>query len=161
MNASFVHPSSVQTGLTISLLTVPSPKFKNKEHHSKVLFNSFPMNGHILGFCPWNQKLENFVSPRVSLWKSKAVFQCLRSPYYTFALLLFTLQVFVANRDATSVVTLNLKPSMATRFVRLVPVSWRNFICVRLELYGCPYGTFALSNTTANARTTALSSISY
>ena len=23
-----------------------------KQHHSKVLLNSFPMNGHTLGFCP-------------------------------------------------------------------------------------------------------------
>ena len=37
----------------------------NKQHHSKVLLNSFPMNGHSLGFCPLNQKLENFVSPKI------------------------------------------------------------------------------------------------
>ena len=35
------------------------------QHHSKVLLNSFPMNGHTLGFCTWSQKLENFVSPKV------------------------------------------------------------------------------------------------
>ena len=37
----------------------------NKQHLSKVLLNSFPMNGHTLGLCPSNQKLENFVSPKV------------------------------------------------------------------------------------------------
>ena len=26
-------------------------KLKNKQPHSKVLLNSFPMNGHTLGFC--------------------------------------------------------------------------------------------------------------
>ena len=31
-----------------------------KEHHSKVLLNSFPMNGHTLGFCTWSPKLDNF-----------------------------------------------------------------------------------------------------
>ena len=31
----------------------------------KVLLSCFPMNGHTLGFCPYNQKLENFVSPKV------------------------------------------------------------------------------------------------
>ena len=47
-------------------------KLNNKQHHSKVLLNSFPMNCHILVFCPkTNQKLENFVSPKVSLWESK------------------------------------------------------------------------------------------
>ena len=39
--------------------------------NSKVLLNSFPMNGHTLGFCTWSQKLEYFVSPKVSLWQSK------------------------------------------------------------------------------------------
>ena len=28
------------------------PKLKTKQHHSKVLLNSFPMNGHTLEFCP-------------------------------------------------------------------------------------------------------------
>ena len=27
-------------------------KLKNKQHHSKVLHNSFPMIGHTSGFCP-------------------------------------------------------------------------------------------------------------
>ena len=27
-------------------------KLKSKQHHSTVLLNSFPMNGHTLGFCP-------------------------------------------------------------------------------------------------------------
>ena len=27
-------------------------KLKNKQHHSKVLVNNFPMNDHTLGFCP-------------------------------------------------------------------------------------------------------------
>ena len=31
---------------------------------------AFHLNGHTLGFCPWNQKLENFVSSKVSLWES-------------------------------------------------------------------------------------------
>ena len=35
--------------------------------YHKVLLDSFPMNGDTLGFCPYNQTLENFVS----LWKSK------------------------------------------------------------------------------------------
>ena len=38
--------------------TLYHPKFLfgsqrvNKQHHSKVLLNSFPMNGYALGFCP-------------------------------------------------------------------------------------------------------------
>ena len=38
---------------------------KNKHHHSKALLNSFPTNGHTLGFCLLNQKLDTFVSPKV------------------------------------------------------------------------------------------------
>ena len=40
-------------------------KLKNTQHHSKVLLNSFPMNGHTSGVGTWNQKLENFASPKV------------------------------------------------------------------------------------------------
>ena len=46
-------------------------KLKNKQHHSKVLLNSFPMNGRTLGFCTWSQKLGDFVSPKVSFRESK------------------------------------------------------------------------------------------
>ena len=68
--------------LTLSLLTMPSPKLiklskitnwvnlKNKQqHHSKVLLNSFAMNGHTLASI--ESKVRNFVSPKVSLWESK------------------------------------------------------------------------------------------
>ena len=37
----------------------------------KVLLDSFPMNGHTLGFCTWSQKLENFVWRKVSPLESK------------------------------------------------------------------------------------------
>ena len=44
------------SGLTLSLLTVNFPKYKlgkiEKQYHSEVLLNSFPVNGHTAGFCP-------------------------------------------------------------------------------------------------------------
>ena len=46
-------------------------KSKNKQHSIKALFNGFPMNGHNLAFSPYKQKLENFASPKVSLWELK------------------------------------------------------------------------------------------
>ena len=46
-------------------------KLNNKLHHSKVLLIGFSMSGHTLEFCIWNQKLKNFVSPKVSLWELK------------------------------------------------------------------------------------------
>ena len=49
--------------------------------------------------------------------------------------------VFTANRDSHSIVTLGIKPPIdIPRFVRLVPVTWTGAICLRMELYGCPYG---------------------
>ena len=36
-------------------------KVKDKQHQSKVQLNSFPMNGHTLGFCLYNQKFQDFV----------------------------------------------------------------------------------------------------
>ena len=44
-------------------------KLKDKQHHSKVLLNSFPMNGDTLGF-KIKRYPENFVLPKVSLWES-------------------------------------------------------------------------------------------
>ena len=56
--------------LTLSLPRVPSSKLrqkswisfckivKHKQHHMKVLLNSFHLNGHTLGFHPQTQKLE-------------------------------------------------------------------------------------------------------
>ena len=55
-------------------------------------------------------------------------------------MILFFLQVFVANRDVNSAVTSAVKPSVDTRLIRLVPVSWTGSICLRMELYGCPFG---------------------
>ena len=54
-------PISRGYSVTLSILTVPSPKFSRitNWHHRKVLLNSFPMNGHTLEFCPLNQKLQN------------------------------------------------------------------------------------------------------
>ena len=46
-------------------------EIESNQHHSKVRLNSFPTKGHTVGFCPWNKKLENYVSPNVSLGESK------------------------------------------------------------------------------------------
>ncbi|XP_015760775.1 PREDICTED: macrophage mannose receptor 1-like [Acropora digitifera] len=48
--------------------------------------------------------------------------------------------VFIANRDSHSIVTLAIKPPIdIPRFIRLVPIIWTGAICLRMELYGCPY----------------------
>ncbi|XP_074624200.1 uncharacterized protein LOC141882148 isoform X4 [Acropora palmata] len=48
--------------------------------------------------------------------------------------------VFIANRDADSIVTSAIKPPIdIPRFIRLVPIIWTGAICLRMELYGCPY----------------------
>ena len=50
-------------------------------------------------------------------------------------------QVFAGNQDADTVVKLNLNPPVETRFVRLLPLLWKNTPCLRMELYGCKFGT--------------------
>ncbi|XP_015776212.1 PREDICTED: uncharacterized protein LOC107354273 [Acropora digitifera] len=48
--------------------------------------------------------------------------------------------VFIANRDSDSIVTSAIKPPIdIPRFIRLVPIIWTGAICLRMELYGCPY----------------------
>ena len=48
---------SVLFGLVYSWLLCTGTRGQNpKLCHSKVLLNSFSMNGHTLGFCPYNQK---------------------------------------------------------------------------------------------------------
>ena len=76
--ATFCAPKKEHDILSLSLLTVPSSKLINRiklktweNGNTNVLLNSFPMNGHTLGFCTWSQKLENFVSAKISLWESK------------------------------------------------------------------------------------------
>ena len=55
----------------VSKKTLYRPRFHCESQRVDKQLNSFPINGHTLGFCPWNQKLENFVSPKVSLRESK------------------------------------------------------------------------------------------
>ncbi|XP_044179085.1 uncharacterized protein LOC114946811 isoform X1 [Acropora millepora] len=48
--------------------------------------------------------------------------------------------VFIANQDSDSIVTSAIKPPIdIPRFIRLVPIIWTGAICLRMELYGCPY----------------------
>ena len=50
-------------------------------------------------------------------------------------------KVFIANRDSDSIITSAIKPPIdIPRFIRLVPIIWTGFMCLRMELYGCPYG---------------------
>ena len=54
---------------------------------------------------------------------------------------LYLVKVFIANKDSDSIVTSAIKPPIdIPRFIRLVPIIWTGAICLRMELYGCPYG---------------------
>ena len=44
-------PDSAQSKINKLSKIANRIKSINKQHHSKVLLNSFPMNGHTLGFC--------------------------------------------------------------------------------------------------------------
>jgi len=47
-------------------------------------------------------------------------------------------QVFNGNTDSETVVYNNLPISIKTRFIRLLPMQWKNQISMRIEVYGCP-----------------------
>ena len=67
----FASPSLLRYDNKINTFTPDRAKSKidefskitswGKQHHSKVLLNIFPTNGHGLVICPYNQNLENFV----------------------------------------------------------------------------------------------------
>ena len=53
---------------------------------------------------------------------------------------LFCFQYFVANSDNKNTVRHYLNPRIRARYVRFVPVTWHNWICMRVEIYGCDAG---------------------
>ena len=53
-------------------------------------------------------------------------------------------QVFTANTDRYSVVKNYLLKPLSAKSVRVLPLTWNIKICMRLELYGCPYVSGAL-----------------
>ena len=65
--STFFTPDSAKSKIAKFSKITNWAKLKNKQHRSKVLLNSFPTNGRTFGFCPQNQKLENFVSTIASL----------------------------------------------------------------------------------------------
>ena len=48
---------------------------------------------------------------------------------------------FTGNRDPDTVVTHQLNPPIEARYIRFLPVTWNNWISMRVELYGYPQGT--------------------
>ena len=52
------------------------------------------------------------------------------------------LKVFTGNSDQYSVVTHALKNPIITRYLRIKPKTWRGYISLRAEFYGCRQGGF-------------------
>lgn len=50
---------------------------------------------------------------------------------------LILLKDFTGNLDRNSVVYHELNPPIRARYLRFLPVSWENYIAMRVELYGC------------------------
>ena len=46
--------------------------------------------------------------------------------------------MFNGNTDSETVVYNKLPISIKTRFIRLLPMQWKNQIAIRIEVYGCP-----------------------
>ena len=52
---------------------------------------------------------------------------------------LFLLQRFRANYDIYHTVAQRISPNIRARYVRIHPKTWRSYIAMRVELYGCRY----------------------
>ena len=50
------------------------------------------------------------------------------------------LQVIAANQDRDTTALHFFSPPLVARYVRFLPQSWNNAICMRIELYGCFMG---------------------
>lgn len=46
-------------------------------------------------------------------------------------------QVFNGNKESNIVVQNALKESLQTRYVRFLPITWHDHVCMRVEVYGC------------------------
>lgn len=47
-------------------------------------------------------------------------------------------QDFSANSDPSSVKMVNLRDTFVAKYLRIYPTSYKDDMCMRLELYGCP-----------------------
>ncbi|XP_022809904.1 lactadherin-like [Stylophora pistillata] len=47
---------------------------------------------------------------------------------------------FIANRNSRDTKRQYLNPRIRARYIRFVPVTWYNYICMRVEIYGCDAG---------------------
>ena len=55
-------------------------------------------------------------------------------------LLHFNLQIFQGNENSETVKIFVLHlDSIFARYIRINPRTWNNSICLRTEIYGCPY----------------------
>ena len=50
------------------------------------------------------------------------------------------MQEFDGNKDKNSVVYHDLNPPIIARYIRFLPVEWKDEISMRVELYGCVKG---------------------
>ena len=65
------YPCSRGTALSVPLTLFLQKLTNFPKLLTTVKYCSTAINGHTLEFCTWIQKLENFVSAKVSLWESK------------------------------------------------------------------------------------------
>lgn len=47
-------------------------------------------------------------------------------------------KVFRGNFDQHSIVVREIFPPIRARFIRIHPLTWQNYLCMRVELFGCP-----------------------
>ena len=67
----------------------------------------------------------------------KSWHDCAISLRYVYQNVLYFSQIFQGNTDRNTVVEHQLNPVIETRYVRIIPVAWRDRISMRMELYSC------------------------
>ena len=64
--------------------------------------------------------------------------------YFTFTIntehiIIIIIFQFFGNEDGSTIVKNKLTPAIEARYVRIIPTAYVNGICMRFELYGCPF----------------------
>ena len=64
---------------------------------------------------------------------------------YVDVFMLFLIKVFTGNEDRGTAVLHFFTVPLVTRYLRFQPQSWKNKICMRIEIYGCALSKFVAS----------------
>lgn len=64
--------------------------------------------------------------------------------------------MFEGNHDGNTVMKNEFEVPIIAQFIRINPMRWRDKISMRVEVYGCDYGTYLVKNRYHNWKQTFL-----